>query len=115
MGLETSVLVYLPERSPEEANWQLPISLERIPTDTTACKVAKTQLQLLAELTPANSLLTVIVADTAYASLEPDSDDQVLIVRSRTDRQGRRLIQNHTCTHIFFLTFSEFEKFVVAS
>jgi hypothetical protein len=93
IGLESSVLTYLPEHSTEEANWQLPVSLERISTDTTACKVAKTQLQLLAEFTPAN--FTVIVVDSAYGSLEPYSDDQVVIARGRTDRQGRRPITSN--------------------
>jgi len=40
VGLETSILTYLPEYSTAEANWQLPVSLERIFTETTACKVA---------------------------------------------------------------------------
>jgi len=66
IGLQTSVLVYLPEKSVEEANWQLPVSLERISTDTTAGEVAKSQLKLLSESTPINALLTVIVADCAY-------------------------------------------------
>ncbi len=85
IGIEASVLVYLPERGPEEANWQLPISIERISTDTTACNVASSQLQLLAELTPSDSLLTVIVADTAYGSLNPYSENQVVVARGRTD------------------------------
>jgi hypothetical protein len=93
VGLEVSVLTYLPERSTEEANWQLPASLERIPTDTTACEVAKTQLQLLAESTPAGSPLALIVADCAYGSLEPRSEGQVVIARGRTDRQGKRPIK----------------------
>jgi hypothetical protein len=99
VGLETSVLTYLPEHSTEEANWQLPVSLERIPTDTTPCKVAKTQLQFLAELTPVHSPLSVIVADCAYGSLEPYSEDQVVIARSRTDRQGRRPAKNDQIVH----------------
>ena len=99
VGLEASVLTYLPEHSTEEANWQLPVSLERISTGTTACEVAKTQLQLLAESTSANSPLTVIVADCAYGSLEPHSEDQVVIARGRTDRQGRRPIKNNQIVH----------------
>ncbi|HSN65185.1 MAG TPA: transposase [Fusibacter sp.] len=99
VGLEASVLIYLPEHSAEEANWQLPISLERIPTDTTACEVAKTQLQLLAESLPTNSLLTVIVADCAYGSLEPYSEDQVVVARGRADRQGRRPTKNDQTIH----------------
>ena len=87
-------LTYLPEHSTEEANWQLPVSLERISTDTTACKVAKAQLQLLAESLTVNSSLTVIVADCAYGSLEPYSKDQVVIARCRTDRQGRRPVKD---------------------
>ena len=83
VGLEASVLTYLPEHSTEEANWQLPVSVERISTDTTACEVAKTQLQLLAESTPAHSPLTVIVADSAYGGLEPYSEDQVVIARGQ--------------------------------
>ena len=94
VGLEASVLTYLPEHSTEEANWQLPVSLERISTDTTACKVAKAQLQLLAESLTVNSSLTVIVADCAYGSLEPYSKDQVVIARCRTDRQGRRPVKD---------------------
>jgi hypothetical protein len=94
VGLESSILTYLPEYSTEEANWQLPVSLERISTETTACEVAKTQLQLLAESTPAHSPLTVIVADCAYGNLEPCSEDQVVIARGRADRQGRRPIKN---------------------
>jgi hypothetical protein len=90
VGLEASVLTYLPEQSKDEANWQLPVSLERISTDTTACKVAKTQLQLLAKFASANWPFTVVVADSAYGSLEPYSEDQVVIARGRTDRQGRR-------------------------
>ena len=90
IGIEASVVVYLPERTVEEANWQLPVSIERISTDTTACAVAKTQLQLLDELTSSDSRLMVIVADTAYGSLQPHSEDQVVIARDRTDRQGRR-------------------------
>ena len=99
IGVQTSVLTYLPERTAEEANWQLPISLERVSTDTTACKVASAQLQLLAELNSTDSLLTVIVADTAYGSLEPYSKDQVMIARSRTGRQGRRLVKNDQIAH----------------
>jgi DDE superfamily endonuclease len=90
VGLEASVLTYLPEYSTEEANWQLPVSLERIDTDSTACKVANTQLQLLTELTPADALLTLIVADSAYGSLQPHSENQIIVARGRTDRQGRR-------------------------
>ena len=59
VGLEASVLTYLPEYSTEEANWQLPVSLERISTDTTACKVAKAQLQLLAESTIVHTMLRI--------------------------------------------------------
>jgi hypothetical protein len=94
VGLESSVLTYLPEHSIGEANWQFPVSLERISTDTTACEIAETQLQLLAEWIPAN-LLTVIVADCAYGSLKPYSKDQVVIARGRTDRKGRRPIGNN--------------------
>ena len=94
VGLETSILTYLPEYSTEEANWQLPVSSERIFTETTACTVARTQLQLLAESTSAHSLLTVIVADCAYGNLEPYSEDQVVVARGRTDRQGRRPVKN---------------------
>lgn len=90
IGVEASVLTYLPEQSKEEANWVLPISVERIATDTTACEVAKVQLQLLAALTPADSFLAVIVADCAYGSLTPCSENQVVIARGRTDRRGRR-------------------------
>jgi hypothetical protein len=90
IGVQASVLVYLPERSAEEANWQLPLSLERVPTETTACEVAITQLELLAELGPTDSRLTVVVADTAYGSLAPHSDGQVVIARGRIDRQGRK-------------------------
>jgi DDE superfamily endonuclease len=93
VGLETSMLTYLPEYSEKEANWQLPLSLERISTETTACKVAKTQLQLLTESTTDHSLLTVIVADCAYGNLEPYSEDQVVIARGRMDRQGRRPVK----------------------
>ena len=99
VGLEASVLTYLPEYSAEEANWQLPVSLERISTDTTACKVAKTQLKLLAELTPAHAPLTVIVTDCAYGNLEPYSEDQVVVARGRTDRQGRRPANNGQIIH----------------
>ena len=99
VGLEASVLTYLPEHSEAEANWQLPISLERISTDTTACKVTKTQLQLVAELTPAASPLSVFVVDSAYGSLEPFSEDQVVIARGRTDRLGRRPITNNQILH----------------
>ena len=95
VGLEASVITYLPERSTEEANWQLPVSLERISTNTTACEVAKTQLQLLAKMTSATSLLTVIVADCAYGSLSPYSEDQVVIARGRVDRRGRRPIRDN--------------------
>jgi DDE family transposase len=98
VGLEASVLTYLPEHSAGEANWQLPVSLERISTETTACEVAKTQLQLLAERTFAH-LLTVIVADCAYGSLAPYSEDQVVIARGRTDRKGRRPIRNNRSVH----------------
>lgn len=94
VGLEASVLTYLPEQSANEANWQLPVSLERISTDTTACKVAKTQLKLLAESTPAHSPLTVIVTDSAYGSLEPYSKEQVVIARGRIDRKGRRPVKD---------------------
>jgi hypothetical protein len=94
VGVETSVLTYLPEYSTEEANWQLPVSLERISTDTTACQVAQAQLQLLAGQNPGNSQLTVIVTDTAYGSLEPCSEKQIVIARGRVDRQGRRPVKN---------------------
>lgn len=95
IGVQASVLTYLPERSIEEANWQLPVSLERVSTDTTACEVASTQLQLLAEFNSTDSLLTVIVADTAYGSLKPYSKEQVVIARGRIDRKGRRPIKNN--------------------
>ena len=99
IGLETSVLTYLPEYSTEEANWQLPVSLERISTDTTACKVAKAQLQLLAESTNDHAQLTVIVADCAYGNLEPYSEDQVVIARGRTNRLGRKPIKKDQFEH----------------
>lgn len=99
VGLETSILTFLPEYSTEEANWQLPVSSERIFTETTACEVAKTQLRLLAGLTHVNSLLTVIVADCAYGNLEPHSEDQVVIARGRMDRQGRRPVKNEQIAH----------------
>jgi hypothetical protein len=99
IGLEASVLTYLPEYSTEEVNWQLPVSLERISTDTTACKVAKAQLHLLTKSTPAHALLTVIVADCAYGNLEPYSEDQVVIARGRTDRQGRRPVKKDQIAH----------------
>jgi hypothetical protein len=99
VGLEASVLTYLPERNKGEANWQLPVSVERISTETTACEVAKAQLQLLAESTSDNSLLTVIVADCAYGRLKPCSEDQVVIARGRTDRQGRRPAKNEQVVH----------------
>jgi hypothetical protein len=73
--------------------------LERISTDTTPCKVAQSQLQLLAELTPAESLLTVIVADTAYGSLESYSKDQIVVARGRTDRKGRRPATDDQSVH----------------
>ena len=99
IGLQVSVLTYLPEHCTEEANWQLPVSLERISSETTACKVAKAQLQLLAASTPADSLLTVIVADCGYGKLEPYSEDQVVIARGRTDRQGRRPAKKDPIAH----------------
>jgi len=98
IGVQASVLTYLPERSAEEANWQLPLSLERVPTDKTACEVASVQLQLLTGFS-ISSLLTVIVADTAYGSLEPYSEDQVVIARGRTDRQGRRPAKEDQIAH----------------
>lgn len=94
IGVEASVLTYIPEHSAEEANWVLPVSLERISTSTTACEVAKTQLQLLAEFTPACSLLNVIVVDCAYGGLTPYSKDQVVIARGRTNRQGKRPVKH---------------------
>jgi hypothetical protein len=99
IGVQTSVLTYLPEHTEEEANWQLPVSLERVSTDTTACEVASTQLQLLAELNSTNSLLTVIVMDTAYGSLKPYSEEQVVIARGRSDRQGRRPVKDDQIAH----------------
>jgi Transposase DDE domain. len=99
IGVEASVLTYLPEYSTEEANWQLPVSVERISTNATACAVAKAQLQLLDELSPANSQLTVIVADTAYGRLKPYSENQVVIARGRIDRQGRRPAKNDQIAH----------------
>jgi DDE superfamily endonuclease len=99
VGLEASLLTYLPEYNVQEANWQLPVSLERIFTDTTACEVAKTQLQLLAESTIIDSPLTVIVVDSAYGSLKPYSEDQVVIARGRADRQGRRPAKNEQIVH----------------
>jgi hypothetical protein len=98
IGLEASVLTYLPEHSVDEANWQLPVSLERIPTDATACEIAETQLQLLAKWNPAN-LLNLIVTDCAYGSLKPRSEDQVVISRGRTDRRGRRPISDNQSVH----------------
>lgn len=81
IGVEASVLTYLPEYSTEEANWQLPVSVERISTNATACEVARTQLRLLDEQTSADSQLTVIVSDTAYGRLAPYSGKQVVIAR----------------------------------
>lgn len=86
VGLEASILTYLPEHIAEEANWQLP-----------ACAVAQTQLQLLAESLP--SVLTVTVADCAYGSFKPYSKDQVVIARGRTDRVGRRPAKNDEIVH----------------
>jgi len=94
VGLESSVLTYLPEKNKDEAHWQLPVSVERISTDTTACMVAHTQLELLAGLTRDDSVLTVIVADTAYGNLKPGSEDQVVVARGRIDRKGRRPTKN---------------------
>ena len=94
LGVQASVLTYLPERKEEEGSWQLPLSLERIPTNTTACAVASSQLQCLGELTPKDSMLTVIVADTAYGSLAPYTEDQLVIARGRIDRQGRRPVKD---------------------
>ena len=99
IGVQASVLTYLPERSAGEASWQLPISLERVSTNTTACEVANAQLQLLDELNSADSLLSVIVADTAYGSLKPYSEDQVVIARGRTDRLGRRPVKDDQILH----------------
>jgi hypothetical protein len=99
VGVEASVLTYLPEYSTKEANWQLPVSLERIATDTTACEVAAAQLQLLDELTSADSQLIVIVTDTAYGRLKPHSEKQVVIARGRIDRQGRRPAKNDQIAH----------------
>jgi hypothetical protein len=64
VGLQVSVLAYLPERSSDEANWQLPISLERIPTSATPCEIAQHQLKLLAESIH-GTVFSVIVADSA--------------------------------------------------
>ncbi len=99
VGLEANILTYLPEHSAEEANWQLPVSVERISTNTTACEVAKTQLKLLAESMPANGLLAVIVTDSAYGNLEPYSEDQIVIARGRTNRQGRRPVKGDQIVH----------------
>ena len=99
IGVQTSVLTYLPERSEEEANWQLPLSVERVSTESTACEVASVQLQLLAELNLTDSLLTVIVTDTAYTSLKPYSENQVVIARGRMDRQGRRPAKDDQVAH----------------
>ncbi len=96
VGVEASVLTYL---RIGEANWQLPVSLERIPTDTTACEIARAQLQLLDELTSADSQLNVIVADTAYGRLKSYSEKQVVIARGRVDRQGRRPAKNDQIAH----------------
>jgi len=94
VGLESSVLTYLPEHSAEEANWQLPVSIERITSETSACEVAKTQLHLLDESLAADLRLTLIVADCAYGNLEPYSEYQIVIARGRTDRQGKRPFKN---------------------
>jgi hypothetical protein len=94
VGLQASILTYLPERNAEEANWQLPVSLERISTDTNACEIASTQLKLLAESMRTNGLLTVIVADCAYGNLKPYSEDQIVIARGRADRRGRRPVKD---------------------
>lgn len=100
VGVEVSVLTYLPECNEEEANWLCPLSAERVPTDRTACSIAKTQLQLLAdESTSDNSTVDVIVADAAYASLEPVSENQVLVARGRADRTGRRPAKNEHLPH----------------
>ena len=93
VGLQASVLTYLPEHSSQEANWQLPVSLQRVSTDTTACKVASTQLKLISEIT--DSPLTVIVADIAYGTLAPYSEEQVVIARGRIDRKGRRPVKGN--------------------
>jgi len=99
IGLQASVLTYLPEYCAEEANWQLPVSLERVGTNTTACEVATNQLQLLAALNSSDSLLTVIVADSAYSSLKPSSEEQIVIARGRIDRQGRRPVKDEQIAH----------------
>ena len=41
----------------------------------------------------------MIVADTAYGSLEPCSESQVVIARGRVDRQGRRPAKNDQIVH----------------
>jgi hypothetical protein len=73
IGLSVSVLVSI-QQNKEDDKWRPPISVERISTDMTPCKIAKNQLNLLEELTHNDQKLNVIVADCAYGGLEPCSN-----------------------------------------
>ena len=88
IGLQASVLVAIPEKLDNEATWTLPLSVERIPSTATHCEIAEKQLKDLANLSLKGDL-SVIVTDSGYTSVKPQSSDQVVIARSRIDRIGR--------------------------
>ena len=89
IGLQANALVALPEQQPDEANWPLPLSIIRIPSKKTATEVAQEQLDILNRLS-ADHRLSVIVADAGYTKLRPASANQLIVVRTRSDRVGRR-------------------------
>jgi hypothetical protein len=88
IGLRASVLVAIPEKVDGEAKWTLPLSVERIPSSETPCETAARQLIELHRLWPDS--LCVVTADSGYTSLVSHSANQVLIMRGRIDRTGRR-------------------------
>jgi hypothetical protein len=93
IGLQASVLVAIPEKEEGEAKWTLPLSIERIPSNETPCQIAKKQLLDLANLAYAKIFFSVIVLDSGYSCLEPQSANQVIIARSRINRIGRRPVK----------------------
>jgi hypothetical protein len=93
IGLQASVLVALPEQVEHEAKWTLPLSIERISSKETPCQTAEKQLSELAQLTHMKDALCVIMVDSGYTHMKPQSPHQVVVARSRVDRTGHRPYQ----------------------
>ena len=90
IGIQASVLIAVPERKANEAKWPLPLMVDRISSAATPCKIAEQQLKELNRLPGMANAFCVIAVDAGYSLLQPQSDNQVVIARSRINRIGKR-------------------------